>query len=309
VKNRTKANRADLYPDALDAPRHLINGDRLTEPHDVFKLSAGEDDSEIAVRAQLVRFDPGLYALAAAAVKGRGERAGIALPAVHISIPPSQNTSRIEILARREEDAGWLGPEAATVVIKVPETSGYVLVTTYEDRRQPASMPDIIVRRIDAPASARVQSRLHPIAPATPTLNVATEVLLHIQGTGDRRVPANGWVGSLGKKLRLEAFSIRPLEMLLGSDIEYKAYGPNGRETPWIRDGELCGTRGRSLPLTGFAVRLAAHQSHRFGIEYRGAFFESGVCGPIRDGNPCIGRIADDPLEAINLRFFQRVDA
>jgi hypothetical protein len=59
--------------------------------------------------------------------------------------------------------------------------------------------------------------------------------------------------------------------------------------------------------LTGFAIRLAAHLGDRFGAEYYGAFFESGVCGPTRDGAPCMGHITDDPLEAVNLRLFEHV--
>jgi Clostridial hydrophobic W len=132
------------------------------------------------------------------------------------------------------------------------------------------------------------------------------EALLHIEGTGDCRVPAEGWIGSRGRKLRLEAFSLRPLETFAPGEMEYKAYGPNGRETPWISGGKLCGTRGRGLPLTGFAVRLAADRCDRFGIEYQGAFFESGDVGPTLNGSPCMALLADDPLEAMNLRLFER---
>ena len=142
----------------------------------------------------------------------------------------------------------------------------------------------------------------------TPAKTIATEFLLHIERVGDCRIPAEGWVGSRGKQLRLEAFGVQPLESLAPSEIEYRGYGPNGRETEWVSDGRLCGTRGQGLPLTGFAVRLAAHQRDRFGVEYQGAFFKSGICGPVRDGAPCMSRILDDPLEAINFRLFERLD-
>ena len=88
---------------------------------------------------------------------------------------------------------------------------------------------------------------------------IQTEIVLHIERLGDRRFPGAGWVGNRGKKLRIEAFSIRPLDTLLARDIEFKALGPNRRQTPWVTDAKLCGTRGTELPLTGFAVRLAPH--------------------------------------------------
>ena len=66
------------------------------------------------------------------------------------------------------------------------------------------------------------------------------------------------------------------------------------------------GTRGQRLPLTGFAVRLAPQVSHRFDVLYEGAFFESGIAGPFRNGELCLPPLADDPLEAINVRVIRR---
>ncbi len=130
--------------------------------------------------------------------------------------------------------------------------------------------------------------------------------MLHIEREGDRRFVAEGWVGNRGRRLRIEAFSIRPLEALASGDIEYKAFGPNGRETPWVTDAKLCGTRGRGMPLTGFAVRLAPHLRDRFDVVYEGSFFASGVAGPCRNGEPCMGKLFDDPLEAMHLRLIER---
>jgi hypothetical protein len=53
-------------------------------------------------------------------------------------------------------------------------------------------------------------------------------------------------------------------------------------------------------------VRLAPHLGHRFDVAYEGAFFESGIAGPFRNGELCIPRLADDPLEAINVRVIRR---
>jgi hypothetical protein len=183
-----------------------------------------------------------------------------------------------------------------------------VLITTYRHRAQRDAACGVAVRRIDTLGPEPIATGTDEAAMGAPGRSIKMEVLLHIEGIGDRCMSAEGWVGNRGRKLRIEAFSIYPLERLAPSDIEYRAFGPNGRETPWIGEGKLCGTRGRSLALTGFAVRLAARLRDRFAIEYQGAFFESGLSGPFRDGEPCLARIADDPLEAINLRLFERAD-
>ena len=71
--------------------------------------------------------------------------------------------------------------------------------------------------------------------------------------------------------------------------------------------------RGRALrateigaPNAPHAVRLAPHANHRFDVHYEGAFFESGIAGPFRNGELCIPPLADDPLEAINVRVMRR---
>jgi hypothetical protein len=96
------------------------------------------------------------------------------------------------------------------------------------------------------------------------------------------------------------------LAKLAATDIEYKAYGRGGRETPWVTAAALCGTRGQSIPLTGFALRLAAGPSERFDVVYQGAFVESGVSPPRRNGEACLPSRIDDGLEAMHIRLIER---
>lgn len=280
---------------------------QIREPGIIYDSPNFSELSGISASTRIFRLDSGLYAFS---VKERvgvlSEPLNMALPATHISTLPSNDGSEAEIIGSSGDSRCWLGVEGGTVIIKAPLTGGHVLITTYERDGQQANSPEVAVRRIDAVApelDERANAALKP-----PMRNIAIEALLHLEGTGDCRVPAEGWIGNRGRKLRLEAFSLRPLERFAPSEIEYKAFGPNGRETPWVSGGKLCGTRGRGMPLTGFAVRLAAHRSDRFGIEYQGAFFESGDSVAIRDGSPCMARLADDPLAAMNLCLFERVD-
>ncbi len=166
------------------------------------------------------------------------------------------------------------------------------------------ALPKDYLKELDRPRSNGAGPR--SVAVVDEAEEIQTEIVLHMERLGDQRFPGQGWIGNRGKKLRIEAFSIRPIETLVARDIEFKALGPQGRQTPWVTDAKLCGTRGQGLPLTGFAVRLASHISDRFDVVYQGAFFESGVVGPNRNGEPCVPPIADDPLEAINLRLIRR---
>ncbi len=267
--------------------------------------------ADIDARARLIVLGEGLYALGLGGMThGANAAAGVALPAVHVSAPPSDDYDLVEIATSSGELANWFGAESGAVVVKSPPGGGVVMLTVYGPAEAAAALT-VDVRRLDAPHGAvppPAATRREPPrpAPAAATREIRSEIVLHIEREGDRRFAAQGWAGNRGRRLRVEAFSIRPLEELLPGDIEYKAFGPDGRETPWVSDAKLCGTRGRGLPLTGFAARLAPHLRDRFDIVYEGAFFDSGVSGPHRDGEPCLPTVSDDPLEAINLRVIER---
>jgi hypothetical protein len=261
---------------------------------------------QLAARASIVRLEEGLYALDISATPGLpSRRSGVALPAIHLSAPPAGRNASVEIIGASGEAAAWIGHDGGTVVVKSPPGGGNLWVTAYGFPDDVVVPPVVEPRRLDRPRSnSRVPPSLDVVV-IEPD-EIRTEIVLHMERLGDRRFSGEGWIGNRGRKLRIEAFSIRPTDTLAAGDIEIKGLGPSGRETPWVSDGKLCGTRGQHLPLTGFAVRLAPHVDDRFDVLYEGAFFESGVAGPYRNGALCIPAIADDPLEAINVRVIRR---
>ena len=255
--------------------------------------------------ATLIQLEEGLYALEIGETAClRGQVSGLQVPMVQVSAPPGGRDWCVDIISASERGETWLGHEGGTVVVKSPPGGGHLFVTAYGLPAQIVPVPDVEVRRLDRP---RLNGAgLRPITGAAEPEEILTEVVLHIERLGDQRFPGEGWVGNRGKKLRIEAFSIRPIDTLVARDIEFKALGPNRRQTPWVTDAKLCGTRGQGLALTGFAVRLAPHVGERFDVVYQGAFFESGVVGPNRNGELCVPPIANDPLEAINVRLIRR---
>lgn len=255
-----------------------------------------------AANVALLWLDQGLYALEIGEMASRtGEVSGVRVPLVQIAVPPGSANAHVEILYS-PGDKGWFGQDGGTVILKAPPDGGHLFVTAYGLPGQAVLAPHVGLRRLD-------RHRLNGTGTCgllDEPADIKTEVVLHMERFGDRRFPGQGWVGNRGKKLRIEAFSIRPIEILAARDIEFKALGPKGRQTPWVTDAKLCGTRGQGLPLTGFAVRLAPHIGARFDAVYEGAFFESGAVGPFRNGELCLSPIADDPLEAINLHLTRR---
>lgn len=264
---------------------------------------------------RMVRVDEGLYVLRIGELAGNpDEVAGMAVPVAHVSVPFAEDGNGVEIVATFPRHGPWVRREGGTVILRSPLGGGYVIVSVYGRAGEQAGELALDLRRLDGAAGLARESAPAPAAaadagdgPLTGTRDVATEILLHIERAGDRVFPGRGWVGALGRRMRIEAFSIRPAERLAPADIEMKGFLPNGGETPWVPGGGLCGTRGRGLPLIGFAVRIAPQRADRFEVSYQGSFFAGGISETQRNGDPCRSAGGNDPLEAVNIRIVERV--
>jgi hypothetical protein len=278
----------------------------------------------------VLSFQEGLYSLGVGSIAaGDGETvAGLSVPCLQFTVPPSADHDPVDILTAWNDQGAWLGSEGGTVVVRAPPGGGLVLATLYGAPAGTMLRPaDFEIRRLDRPRVAAVSPRVvrapepepefEPIVtsspppavrmPKTDPAEVDIEVSLHVQRLGDCTFGGSMWCGNIGQKMQIEAFGIRPLERIGEADIECKAFGPGGRETRWVNDGKLSGTRGRGIPLTGFAIRLAPHLAEQFDVIYQGAFVASGVTPPARNGEPCLPPLADDSLEAVNLRLLERM--
>ena len=284
--------------------------------------SLPEPPAVAVTTVRMLRVDEGLYALRIGEIAGgAGAVAGMAVPAAHVSAPFAEDGNGVEIIASFPRRGPWLGREGGTAILRSPRGGGYVIVTVYG---APGGVPEqqtmdlsLDLRRLDGAGDGIEEAGTtgaRPVRPRTEAAvaagsqEVPTEILLHLERAGDRLFPGRGWVGALGRRMRIEAFSIRPLEGIAPADIEMKAFMPNGGETPWVPGGVLCGTRGQGLPLVGFAVRVAPQQAHRFEVHYQGSFFVGGISETHQNGDPCRATTRDDPLEAINVRLIERVD-
>jgi hypothetical protein len=175
---------------------------------------------------------------------------------------------------------------------------------------QPANIAVRKLNRGELPSNASapewVRSVAAPAASVGAKREIATEIVAHIERKGDALLPGSGWIGDRGSKLRIEGFSILARAGISSEEIEYKTLHPGKVETAWIAGPRFCGSKGRGMPIIGFAVRVGSHLRERVTVEYCGAFFNSGISGPHRDGEPCLPRVPGDPLESLNIRLTWR---
>jgi hypothetical protein len=144
------------------------------------------------------------------------------------------------------------------------------------------------------------------VASAGAGTGLRTEIVAHVRHRGDLAFVDADWAGRVAPGLWIEAFTVRPLEGIDAADIECKGLTRTGIETPWTAGGTLCGTRGMSVALIGFAVRLKPGSKAAYDCEYSGHFQSGTVVGPLRNGAPCRSTVPNDPLEGIQLRIIAR---
>jgi hypothetical protein len=124
-------------------------------------------------------------------------------------------------------------------------------------------------------------------------------VVAHVEYMGDVIGMDQAWAGAPDGGRALECLTITPMTNVAPAAIEYKVLSATGAETPWTDQGRPCGSRGRSTPLLGFAIRQRPDAAARFGCEYSGRFTSGRIVGPVRDGALCISPLAHDRLVGV----------
>ncbi len=128
-----------------------------------------------------------------------------------------------------------------------------------------------------APAAAATAAPLPP----------DTEVVAHVQRTGDIGGKLGDWVGVQGSRLWVEGFGVHPRGDIGPEHIEYQGVLGRGWLSPWIEGGKFCGSRGMALPLLGLRVRLkdAAATTHE--ISLQATFVDGSAAGPVGADEAC----------------------
>lgn len=170
--------------------------------------------------------------------------------------------------------------------------------------RLPGEASSRLISPVDLPAAVDASNvswrpirvnKAEPVSERSPVIEPersndmadALQVMAHISFRGDVRFRGGETVGSEKADALIEGFKIDLAEGLLPSDIEYQAITKDDAPTPMCAGSEFCGSRGRSAPLVGFAVRTVGELATRYECEYRGRFADGSEVGPVRQGQPC----------------------
>jgi GT2 family glycosyltransferase len=232
------------------------------------------------------------------------DQGGMSLPAMQVTAAPGAPEGQIEFMMAPQTRNGWLSEPNDQVVARVTEASAVVLLTSV---MIPGMTPlEIEVQRLgqaEEPPALPVQEAA-PAQRALPQLptqkSIKLEITAHVQNHGDMTFGEAQWAGFAAQGLWIESFAIRPLEDISADMIEYKAVTSTGVETPWVSNGQSCGTRGIGVPLVGFSVRIKPQSGVQpMTCEYGAMLLSGAMLGPARNGVPVRSAAGNDPVTGI----------
>jgi len=284
-----------------------------------------EQQDGLSAAVQVLPLPPGLYLFSVKSADPTQKEADgpLRLPAMHVGLGPGVGPEQVEFIAAPTTNGAWLFAHDDLLVTKV-NGSGVTLVLT-SVRGASGEVLSIKVERLDT--RAEVSAATAGVAPSALAAAVngaiaprmkkgaadgplPLHVSTHVRSRGDVSFTDAPWAGRVAPGLWIESFSIRPLEKFAADDIEYKGLTGSGFETAWLSDDAMCGTKGMSVPLVGFAVRLKPSAlTAGYDCEYSGYFKSGTTIGPLHNGAPCRSSVANDPLEGIQIRISKRASA
>jgi hypothetical protein len=241
--------------------------------------------------------EPGLFAFYHAPDSPVAEN-GSGLPGVRISLPPGSSGAD-HVIIKTFHDDGWLTGRNDAALVRVVNGGAQVLVTVYQSANgnEPAPRLQVMQLSSDLPIPQTV-TRTALVAPPAG----ATEVIAHVQRTGDVPGRLGAWVGVPGSKLWIEGFSLSPENTVPEETIEYQAVLGRGWLSPWVKGGEYCGSRGMALPILGLRARLVGAAAQQFVLSYSATFIDGSRAGPVEAEETCESENLA-PLEAFQVQL------
>ena len=289
------------------------------EPGMNTRISEGKQQlsGELAASVQVLTLPEGMYAFT---VKGGAAATmpseGLALPALQVAAAPAKSSGTVEFLAGPGTYDRWLARNGDVVTAKISGGSAALLLTSVRSADSPVLAVDL--RRLDVnngsepgdsdtKAPAAENSRSGPLPESDANRRpLRLSVLVHVQNTGDLEF-SGLWAGRPDQRLAIEAFTVTCLEEGASDLIEYRGVTADGFSTPWLSNGLLCGSRGRAIALTGFAVRVEPALSSVYQCTYRGMFASGAIVGPFDDARLCVSAgVVDDALVGMEVQVVPR---
>lgn len=317
-------------PELDDAKMPKYKGKTIMKP----SIGESSPDEGLSASVQVLPLPTGLYlfSVKSAAQLAESNAGQLSLPAMHVGLGPGVRSDQVEFIAGPGNAGTWLFAHGDVLVVKINGSGATLILTSVrssigevlaieverlESRAQaatpaPAEKPGVPGKL--PPAASHTADAQHPAEskskstdPADEALPLPLQIKTHIRSRGDVSFADAPWAGRVAPGLWIESFSVQPLKHLGAQHIEYKALTGTGFETPWLSHDQACGTKGMSVPLVGFAVRLkSGSETSSYDCEYSGYYRSSVIVGPLRNGAPCRSTVANDPLEGIQIRIVKR---
>jgi GT2 family glycosyltransferase/glycosyltransferase involved in cell wall biosynthesis len=271
-----------------------------TDATPVSPLTETADPSaQLSATVQLLTLPEGLYAFTVQGSGATDAAMALRLPALQVGLAPRRSAGTVEFLCGPKTMDHWLTAGGDVVTVRIAGGEASLLLTSV--RSATSGVLAIDVRRLDAapvavPAAAPAPAPL----PDLPSTEPRLITLVHVPYLGDLTF-VEGWAGKPSENLWIEAFSVT-VERPDGDPVlEYCAVSEDGTVSEWLAEGDLCGTRGRGVPLVAFALRVRAEAHGEYLCRYRGRFLSGAVIGPFDDGRFCRSEAPGDPLVALEL--------
>jgi Clostridial hydrophobic W len=241
--------------------------------------------TELKVSGHLMTLEAGVFCVFQPPGSPAPGRNG--LPGVRISLPPGPLRRPDAVTIRTFREDGWLNAHDGAALIRVTAGPAQVLVTVYQSPGAPReAAPRLQVLRL-GPEASTMPGPAEGVTNLTQGTSPDTEVVAHIQRTGDVVGTIGDWIGIRGSRLWIEGFAINPRSVVAADKIEYQAVLGRGWLSPWISGGRFCGSRGMALPLLGLRIRLTgeAEQTHEAVVS--ATFVDGSMAGPVPGGEGC----------------------
>lgn len=316
-----------------------MESNEMNAPVEASPRTESSKDEALSASVQVLPLPAGLYLFSVKAATGSIERHSgkLNLPAMHVGLGPGTRAEHVEFMSGPSTEGAWLFASGDVLVAKVSASGATLILTSVrssngdvlsiaverlEARSLPAAVAAVAAAPAEIAAPAPSEAPTESEAPAPALLEpppvargssapdgpgIPLQIKTHIRSRGDMTFTDAPWAGRVAPGLWIESFSIQPLKQLSAQDIEYKGLTGTGFETPWLTEDQNCGTKGISVPLVGFAMRLKpGPATAAYECEYSG-YYRSGVTvGPLRNGAPCRSMVANDPLEGIRISIVKR---
>jgi len=226
------------------------------------------------------------------------------LPAVQVGVAPAASEATVEFVSRATTTDRWLSGRRDMILAKISGGSASLALTSLSARELPTL--GINIQRLNGDMAAQ---GAEPEGAFSENPGVfPARIIAHIQRIGD--VPfADGWAGSIGERLWIEAFAIGSAGAISPDLIEYCGVTGDNLQTPWLSNKVFCGSRGRATPMMGCAIRFKTPATEQFDCIYTGHFVSGKVIGPFKNGDLCISDQPLDPLWGIEVYAAERIPA